>query len=669
MQSISYVLRISYTHFETPARLENMVKFCKKAGIREVQLVPVNAMGTDGSVFPSRAAIAKKRPLLTRIIRGLAEEDIVGGYCVVRTFMGQAPDGKDRIGFKQGRVDISGQTATLHPCPLDPVYLDYIKYYYAELARTGPATILTDDDFRYEYIGGMGPTCFCPLHIREFKRRYPHKITLASLKTALAGTEPNVVKKDWMEFKRVLLVELANELRLAVHQVDPSIRVGLMLTSTGISVFEGRDQRALIEAFAGSLRPLVRPGQGCYSDTQRTNILAGLADTTYQAGLMPPGTEIQAEVDFWPHSLFNKSAQFGFDYQIKANLAVNIKKINIWPFGQGHIIDENHPFAAFMARTNPVLRRITRAIPDQAETRGIQLVYSQKAAQLRPQTAATVLYGGLNAIPALLWRWGIAHTFKDSSAVILTRDSFPMPRATLLKLLQNRNIFMDGDALTIACRMGFSRQLGVKIDGTLLPGNYFKEYFLPDARNGAAAGRYTGLRNTGNLVKLAVSGQHWRALTRLVTIQNKIGPLAMAASEQNGRRLAVACFTLRETTYLLNENKQAQFQALLAWLHNGVLPAVVRDMPDICPILLEDAATKTRVLSLINTSTGCADDFVVELESRSTQACRVTYVDDSGRMKTLPPSAVSHKGKAMRIRISGAAKLHPYQVRFIFIKT
>ena len=87
----------------------------------------------------------------------------------------------------------------------------------------------------------------------------------------------------------------------------------------------------------------------------------------------------------------------------------------------------------------------------------------------------------------------------------------------------------------------------------------------------------------------------------------------MLAAEKNGRRMAVCACALGNNRYWANEIKQAQLQEVLAWLHGGVLPAVVRAAPDVCPVLLEDETVHTRVLSLINASTACADGVTVEV--------------------------------------------------------
>lgn len=59
-KQIEYALRIGFEHFDTAAKLRAMIGFCRKAGIREVQLVPVN-LRRDVSVFLPRKQLPARR--------------------------------------------------------------------------------------------------------------------------------------------------------------------------------------------------------------------------------------------------------------------------------------------------------------------------------------------------------------------------------------------------------------------------------------------------------------------------------------------------------------------------------------------------------------------------------------------------------------------------------
>ena len=151
--------------------------------------------------------------------------------------------------------------------------------------------------------------------------------------------------------------------------------------------------------------------------------------------------------------------------------------------------------------------------------------------------------------------------------------------------------------------------------------------------------------------------------------------VGMVVRDNGTNRLAVASYPLYAkssnqtlSSPLANEVKQEQIQNILLWLNGGALPCLVRGMPDVCPILLEDEKTGTRVLSLINASTGCADEFVVGVEDRHAGAAQqVSYITDKGLLKAVPPRYQQRKDKMLWIRICGAMKFHPYQIRFLVI--
>jgi len=72
-------------------------------------------------------------------------------------------------------------------------------------------------------------------------------------------------------------------------------------------------------------------------------------DTVFQVSQLPENTDVQAEVDMFPHSPFEKTPEVGLDYQVKTNLVCNIKKQNVWPFGAWDEVNAEHPYTRFLA--------------------------------------------------------------------------------------------------------------------------------------------------------------------------------------------------------------------------------------------------------------------------------------------------------------------------------
>ena len=660
MKTIEFVPRIIHGNYKTPKKLQGVIAFCKRLGIREVQLCPVD-VPTEPAFLP-KDQIVQRRQQLRRIIRTLAQNGIEGTINVLRTFMPIRWPEEEPIGFQQPRMDMEGKIDRFTPCPLDPIYRDYIRFFYAELAKTGATKLFVDDDFRYEYLG-LGPTCFCPLHLREFNRRYPYRATRKSLAEACTDAAPTSLKRDWMDFKRAGLLELAVELREAVHQVNPQVRLGLMLTSTEISLPDACNQRELVEAFAGPLQPLARPGFGWYSDADRIEFLYGLTDSVFQTSLLSEETEIQAEVDLFAHTRFNKSTATGLDYQIKALLACKIKKQSIWPFEYRHRIDADHPYCDILKSNLKAFKAIARIIPDDAVMRGVKVVYNLRTGLLRQQRARDIVMYGPK-IPVLLWRLGIPYTFGESKVAILTKDSFPLSKREVEDYLANYHLLIDSEALSEICALGLGRRIGVRPKRALSSKESVIEELAAHPLNGPAAGGEGCAAWLGKAVVLQTLGRKWKTLSFLLDTKRRRTTPGMLAAERDGKRIAVLAYPMGLNVFWLDETKQAQLQSLLGWLGGGALPACVENAPDLCPVVLQPESRGTTIVSLINCSTTRAEDFTLRVgTSRPASRCAISYLDDRGRMANLSAKYFRKAGAYLTIRIPPTAGINPYQVR------
>jgi len=655
--TITWVPRLIHDAYDSPARLRGVIGFCRATGIREVQLCPHKHWPAEPVWLPRRALVRRRRQL-AGIIRTLGRNGIAGTLNVLRTFM--PAGGGDAIGFRQPRMDAAGAVNPLMPCPRDPGYLDYIRFFYGEMAKTGASKIFVDDDFRFESLG-LGPTCFCPLHIAEFNRRTGARETRESLARICADARPSARKRQWMEFKRDELLDLARLIRETVHAVAPQARVGLMLTYTEISLFEGRDIRRLVEAFAGGLRPLARPAQGWYSDETRLDLLAGLADTVFQASRLPPDSEIQAEIDSWPHSRFNKSAAASLEYQVSANLACGLKKQSLWVFDWRERVRAGHPYAALLRRSRKVLGRIARLIPDSAVLRGVHVAYSLETGLLRPQRSQDVaLYGP--KVPMLLWRLGVAFGFDGGEPWVLTRDSFPMSREALADCLERHSVLMDSEALQRADELGLAPLAGARVGKT--PVGRGIEAILPHRINGRAAGQWGKIARCRDCRRLRVPGGSGTVLSRILDARGRVQSPGAVALIRKGRRRIVLAYPLEASPFYLDEIKQAHVQGMLGWLAGGCLPACVRGAPDVCPVVLADERTGVRMVSLVNASTARADGFTLTVAlPRAAANYSACCIDEAGRPAELPARRLRGRPGGLDITVSGSAGVNPFQVR------
>ncbi len=668
-RTIELVPRIIHNSYDTPRKLAGVIRFCKRVGIREVQLVPVRTP-YEPAWLP-RPALAKRRREIARAIRGLGEEGIEGTINILRTFMPIPWPEQEPIGFKQPRMDQNGLTKDLTPCPLDKTYLEYMHFFYQEMARTGATKLLVDDDYRYESLG-MGMTCFCPLHLAEFRRRTGHRIKREALAKELAKSEPTKLKRAWMDFKRTLLVELAASLRDAVHEVDPTVRVGLMLTSTEIALPDARDSRELVDTFAGDLRPVVRPGQGWYTDRDRLGLSIGLVETAYQTHLQGPDTEIMAEVDSVPHTAFAKTPDVILGSQLAANLACNLKKQTVWAFDERSPIDENHPYADVLRRSVRLLRAGARWIPDEARLQGVETPYNQWTGLLRSQGRPLGIGGGLAPVhgpmtPVLLWRLGVSYTFDPAPVTLLNRDAFPLSRAEIDDLFETRNLFLGVSALEELNRVGMARKLGLRLGAPLSESERVAVSLGQSAVIGEAAGGSLRAGRLRKALRIRPTGR-WRVLAQFLDTRGRATAPAVVAAEKGGRRIVATSIPLDLSRIWATETGQALMHSLLEWLRGGPLAARVVDAPDLAPILLQAPGERTQIVTLLNNSSaryaGCT---LAVAARRAANRYRVEYLTDTGTAKRITPRYLSkHKG-ALHIRLPEDAAVGPYRARMLRI--
>lgn len=652
-QKVSHIMRISFGAFDSQEKVRHVIAFCKKAGIGGVQMVHIAY--PQEPAFLSRTQIQERCQQLKAVFAELEAADIEAHICVVRTFMPtriQEIEDKN-IGFKQHRMDSLGKTASHIPCPLDDSFQDYTRFAYRELAQTGTRSLVTDDDFRYEHLH-MGVTCFCPLHLKEFAIRYGHELGREQLADKLAGEEPNDVKADWLKFKQELLVEFASMLRETVHDVAPKVRLGLMLTSTEISILDGRHARELVEAFAGDLQPICRPGQGTYTDSARTQILSGLSMTVAQSHMLSEETELQAEVDLYPHtSGFNKSPYYGLDFQVRANLVCGLSRINLWPFNTNeHDVSAEHPYADILERTNPKFNAVLSLMPARPVMRGLRILYNEDNGLYRDHGKTQNRYWSNLAVN--LWRLGLPWTCGDSETVLITRDSFPISRDALQKMLAEKNVMIDGQALAIVTREGMADLVGASAGDLLQVHETLCEVFSESSLNGRTAGKQN---RRGGSHELQVLDESFEILSTM----QPCGTPSMMVKQNGTRRLAVcaqATISLNNT-FWLNGLKQVQVHHVLDWLSGDTLPVRVQDAPDVCPVVMDAPDGKARTVSLINVSTMRADGMscIIRLPAKPVN---VRHVGDDGEIRPVPEQDMAWQDGLLTLSVHGRTAVTPF---------
>ena len=199
-------------------------------------------------------------------------------------------------------------------CPLDmkanAVFCDYLKV----AAKIGhPSIYFFEDDFTLSNHSGLNAMkgCFCPLHLAEYAKRvgkaYTAKDIAAMFRNPTVENEP--LRRKFAELSRDSLAQLGRQIRAAIDEVDPGVRV--CLCQSGFVDVDGDSTEAIARALAGNTRPMVRIyGAGYYNRNRPCDVPTELAHTYWSAQHLPKDIELLHESDPYPHSRFFNSSRF-----------------------------------------------------------------------------------------------------------------------------------------------------------------------------------------------------------------------------------------------------------------------------------------------------------------------------------------------------------------------
>ena len=198
-------------------------------------------------------------------------------------------------------VNLSGETREYVCCPLDEKFRKRISQYVSTIATSGTKLVLLDDDFR---MSQHGPTfcCACDLHMARIRELCGEDISREELKRLAFTQKSNKYRKAWLTAQRQSLELLASDIRDAVNEIAPSVRVGFC-NSHAVWGVDGTDPVELAKILAGkNTKPFMRTqGAPYWHITRKGPIQSVIEQARHIAYLSKDnGVEIIAEGDTYP---------------------------------------------------------------------------------------------------------------------------------------------------------------------------------------------------------------------------------------------------------------------------------------------------------------------------------------------------------------------------------
>ena len=207
-------------------------------------------------------------------------------------------------------------------CPLDKNFVDDFLRTLCALAKTGVQQIMFEDDFT---LGGgkfsvYNVGCLCELHRKKLVEYTGEDLSLEEIKQRLHGGKPNEYRSRFLDLQRDTLLDFAKRIEKAVHEINPSIRLGLSANASSYQI-EGATFAELVKATAGNTKPFARMTGAPYWNSG-PSLAANIEAIRLQCHwLEETGAELITEGDVYPRPRHIVPANYleGYDMALRAS--------------------------------------------------------------------------------------------------------------------------------------------------------------------------------------------------------------------------------------------------------------------------------------------------------------------------------------------------------------
>ena len=484
-QHMRYALRVCIPRFEAEAYTEKMIRACKNAGVEEAMLCEDNVF-----IAPVPQPLEAHRENAARLKKAADAFRAAGIECsfYLKALVGHGNYDLPALPYTKF-VGLDGKASLSECCLLDEGFRAYGAALMSYYARCGFVSMMLDDAFRSVNHGGGQPGCFCPLHVEKTAALYGGPLMKERLIEAVTGRDAESlrIRACFRQANGEGQRAFAEAVEKAVHTVDPKTRVGLMCSGIEADMFQGRDMRGLLEAFAGPGGvPYLRPPGGAYGETPGVELFSGFAAAAKYREYLGDDADYISEVDvFYPRNVFAKSAA-QLDAQIAMHAAAGYRAVSLNLFEHyGTPPDEASEYLQVLMMGRKKYEEIEAAVRGKTLC-GVGFPVKKGYVENLPDGRLGLF--GQDDSAKLAWSLGVPVCWSETGIVFLTGASVPCYSDAELEELLKKAVILDRYAVQALEARGFADLTGVRVSGRVEVPVY---EVLTDRRY---HGRYTGDR-------------------------------------------------------------------------------------------------------------------------------------------------------------------------------
>ena len=385
-------------------------------------------------------------------------------------------------------VDPFGNQAGAQVCPLCNEWRVYLAEIYAYIASIKPYMMWVEDDLRFHnHAPLVWGGCFCEKHMAEYSTRIGKKVSREEfVQGLLTPGKPHPYRKVWLETCSESIVEIAQILGKAVHNVAPDTLLGLMSSIPAVHCAEGRDWEAVLRGLACGNIMVRQATLPAYTDVTPQNYLWNfnkISRTT--RAVIPQEAVIYPELEHFPYTAFSKSKEFT-RFQLETSLAIDSQGIamNIFDMmgngvlpssGYQQILSESKNFLSTIKamKLNTEKQQGVKVLFDPCSSYTLHTAEGKKMEELYPQED---FWAGLLSSFGIANRVSADKCYAGETIAISGQYLRNMSEKEINHLFDNNFIMLDGEAAYTLFEMGMGKAAGIKAAVWHLQDSGFQTY-------------------------------------------------------------------------------------------------------------------------------------------------------------------------------------------------
>lgn len=384
-------------------------------------------------------------------------------------------------------VGFNGEESVNECCLMDDGFARYAATLMGYYAECGFEKMMLDDDVRSVNHCNGQHGCVCDLHLAATASEYGKPLTRQQLIDAFSqfDEESLKIKKAHRKVNFAGQLRFVQAIEQAVHQVDPNIQLGQMISGVEADQFQGRDVFKFLQTLAGEKhRPFLRPPGGYYSETLGDALLWGAASGLKYRALLGNSADFVSEVEVYsPRNIFTKTRKMlDLQMQVHALTGFDYLSLNVLDHF-GTPLAESTEYLSLLKERKAYYDKLNSLTADK-ENWGIGMLLPDNYVE----SLKSKRFGlqGTNSYPFLLQKLGLPVCYHKTEVNFLTAELLGCYSDAQVTELLRGGVILDEEAVAEACRRGFGELIGIQKTEKLQIACY--EQLTGDPMNGSYAG-------------------------------------------------------------------------------------------------------------------------------------------------------------------------------------